>query len=134
MHVIFILLYGLYVIATAIFIINELLKKDYRNPEDGSHVPPCLIPPQQEKEGGLRAALLKCSTLTEAEVNEYIAYEFGEVEYEDVPLDYELEHPEAEISTFYSDGIAQAKVLRKHRNQISLETLEKVQRVLPLLL
>ena len=44
-------LYGLYVIATAIFIINELLKKDYRNPEDGSHVPPCLIPPQQEKEG-----------------------------------------------------------------------------------
>ena len=34
MHVIFILLYGLYVIATAIFIINELLKKDYRNPED----------------------------------------------------------------------------------------------------
>ena len=51
MHVIFILLYGLYVIATAIFIINELLKKDYRNPEDGSHVPPCLIPPQQEQEG-----------------------------------------------------------------------------------
>ena len=43
MHVIFILLYGLYVIATAIFIINELLKKDYRNPEDGSHVPPCPV-------------------------------------------------------------------------------------------
>lgn len=97
-------------------------------------IPTNPTPPAETPGDGLRAALLKCSTLTEVEVNEYIAYEFGEVEYEDVPLDYELEHPEAEISTFYSDGIAQAKVLRKHRDQISLETLEKVQRVLPLLL
>lgn len=81
----------------------------------------------------LRDALLKCSTLTEHEVEEYIAYECEGIVYEDVPLDYELTHPDEEVSGLYFDGIAQSKVVRKHTNQISQETLEKVQRVLPVI-
>ena len=86
----------------------------------------------QKQRWGLRDALLKCSTLTEAEVDEYIAYA-SSVVYEDVPLDYELEHPDAEVSCLYADGIAQVKTLARHTAQISPETLEKVQRVLPLI-
>lgn len=75
---------------------------------------------------------LEVFTLTEAEVDEYIAY-VSSVVYEDVPLDYESEHPDADISCLYADGIAQAKILLRHTAQISPETLEKVQRVLPLI-
>ena len=82
---------------------------------------------------GLRDALLKCSTLSEAEVDEYIAYECEGIVFEDVPLDYELEHPDAEVSCLYSGSIVQSKTLRRHTNQISPETLEKVRRVLPLI-
>ena len=81
----------------------------------------------------LRAALLKCATLTEVEVEEYIAYEFEGISYETVPLDYELLHPDAEVEGLYADGILQEKILRRHTNQISPETLAKVQRVLPLI-
>lgn len=82
---------------------------------------------------GLRDALLKCSTLTVAEVDEYIAYECEGIVYEEVPLDYELEHPEAEVFCLYSDAILQSKTIRRHTNQISPETLSKVQRVLSLI-
>ena len=88
---------------------------------------------QNTPKWGLRDALLKCSTLTEEEVDEYMAYEASAV-YERVPLDYELEHPDAEVSCLYSDGVAQAKVRVYHTLQISQETLKKVQRVLPLIL
>lgn len=81
---------------------------------------------------GLRDALLKCSTLTEAEVDEYIAYKEVEAG-EEVPLDYELEHPGADVACLYADGIAQVKILLRHTAQISPETLAKVQRVLPLI-
>lgn len=81
---------------------------------------------------GLRDALLKCSTLTESEIDEYLAYKESAISVE-VPLDYELDHPEAEVCCLYADGIAQVKTILHHTNQISQETLEKVQRVLPLI-
>lgn len=83
----------------------------------------------------MRDALLKWATLSESEVDAYIAYQESIV-YEDVPLDYELTHPDENItlSCLYSDGILQAKILLRHTAQISPETLEKVQRVLPLIL
>lgn len=59
-----------------------------------------------------------------------MAYEFGEIDYAEVPLDYSPEHPGEKISCLYADGILQVKILRRHKNQISPETLEKVQRVL----
>lgn len=80
----------------------------------------------------LRDALLKCSTLTEAEVDEYMEYRASAV-YETVPLDYELDHPDEAVSCLYSDGLAQVKVRELHTAQISPETLAKVRRVLPLL-
>lgn len=87
-------------------------------------------PPRQK--WGLRDALLRCSTLTETEVDEYITY-ISSVVYVEVPLDYELEHPDAEVLCLYSDGIAQVKKILHHTAQISPETLEKVRRVLPLI-
>lgn len=76
---------------------------------------------------------MRCSTLSEKEVDEYIAY-VESAEGEEVPLDYELEHPGEEVSCLYADGIAQTKILWRHTAQISPETLEKVRRVLPLIL
>lgn len=81
----------------------------------------------------LRDALLKCATLSEDEVDEYLKYLYDGVVYESVPLDYSLDHPEADLSYEYADGILQALTLERHTNQISQETLEKVRRVLPLL-
>ena len=91
-------------------------------------------PQPQTQKWGLRGALLRCSTLTEREVDEYIAYIESVVEV-DVPLDYELTHPEetADVLCIYADGILQAKKLLRHTAQIAPETLEKVQRVLPLI-
>lgn len=99
----------------------------------GRHTPEAGPAPEQtEPTWGLRDALLKCSTLTEAEVDEYMAYHES-VEEVPVPLDYELDHPDAAISCLYSDGIAQVKTLLNHKVQISPETLAKVQRVLPVI-
>ena len=78
----------------------------------------------------LRAALLKCETLTEAEVNAYISYEFDEIETVDVPLDYALDHPDADIAYLFADGIPVSAFLLRHTAQIEAETLEKVQQVL----
>ena len=86
----------------------------------------------QKQKWGLRDALLMCSSLSEAEVDAYMAYQASAV-CEIVPLDYELDHPDAELSCLYSDGVAQVKILWTHTVQISPETLEKVQRVLPLI-
>ena len=80
-------------------------------------------------EPGLKSVLLRCGALSEAEIDAYIAYEMGGIVYEDVPLDYQA-RPGEEISCLYSDGVLQVKALRRHTNQISQETLEKVQRVL----
>lgn len=91
---------------------------------------PKIQPTKQE--WGLRDALLKCSSLTEAEVEAYIAYEES-AESVDVPLDYELEHPDAPVACWYVDGIAQVKTLQRHTVQIEPGILEKVRRVLPLL-
>lgn len=90
---------------------------------------PSLEPSRREQ--ALRTALLKCATLTKAEVDAYIAYEFEGIVYAEVPLDYEPAHPGEEISCLYADGVLQAKTLRRHTNQIAPETLEKVRRVLP---
>ena len=79
----------------------------------------------------LREALLKCATLTEAEVDAYIDYEFEGITCELVPFDYGLEHPDADISYLYSDSVLELAILRRHTNQIEPETLEKVRRVLP---
>ena len=83
----------------------------------------------------MRDALLKWATLSESEVDAYIAYQ-ASIVYEDVPLDYELTHPDenARLLCLYSNGILQVKTLSRHTAQISPETLEKVQRVLPLIL
>lgn len=89
---------------------------------------PNLEPRRFEQE--LRSALLKCASLTEAEVDAYMAYEFAGIVYEEVPLDYTPEHPDEEISCLYADGILQVKTLRRHTNQIAPEILAKVQRVL----
>ena len=82
---------------------------------------------------GLRDALLKCSTLSAEDVYAYIAYELEGIVYEDVPLDYDLDHPGEEFERLYADGVLQTKILLRHTNHIAPETLEKVQRVLPLL-
>ena len=82
-------------------------------------------------EQGLRSALLKCATLNEAEVDAYMAYEFEGIEYTEVPLDYRPDRPDEELSCLYADGVLQVKVLRRHTNQISPETLAKVQQILP---
>lgn len=84
-------------------------------------------------EDQLRDALLKCSTLNEDEVDEYMKYEFEGIVCESVSFDYELEHKGEEIECFYEDGVLKEKILRKHTNQISQETLEKVRRILPLI-
>lgn len=100
----------------------------------GRHTPEAGPAPEQtEPAWGLRAALLKCEELTEAEVDEYIAYEEHGIVYEEVPLDYGLNHPDADISYLYADGILETTILRRHTNQISPETLAKVQRVLPVI-
>ena len=78
----------------------------------------------------LRAALLKCETLTEAEVNAYISYEFDEIETVDVPLDYALDHPDADIGYLFADGVPVSAFLLRHTAQIEPEMLEKVQQVL----
>lgn len=90
---------------------------------------PVLVQRRFEQE--LRAALLKCAALTAAEVDAYMAYEFEGIVYEDVPLDYEANRPDEEISCLYADNLLQAKILRRHTNQIEPGTLRKVQRVLP---
>lgn len=83
----------------------------------------------------LRDALLECSTLTKEEVDEYINYEFEGIVRESVPLDFELTNDEdAEITCLYADGILCEKIVKRHTNQISPETLKKVRRVLPLIL
>ena len=79
----------------------------------------------------LRSALLRCSNLTAAEVDAYIAYEFEGLVYEDVPLDYETDRPDEEIACLYADNLLQTKILRRHTNQIEPEAIEKVQQVLP---
>ena len=86
----------------------------------------------RKQKWGLRDALLRCSSLSEAEVDAYMAYQ-ASTGCEIVPLDYELDHPDAEISCLYSDGVAQVKILWTHTAQISPETLEKVRQVLPLI-
>ena len=93
------------------------------------------IPEQKKPKWELRDALLKCATLSESEVDAYIAYQ-ASIVYEDVPLDYELTHPDenARLLCLYSNGILQIKTLSHHTAKISPETLEKVQRVLPLIL
>ena len=91
-------------------------------------IPANPIPESKRLEQELRDALLKCASLTEAEVD---AYEYAGIVYEDVPLDYTPVQPDEEISCLYADGILQAKTLRRHTNQIAPETLAKVQRVLP---
>ena len=78
----------------------------------------------------LRAALLKCETLTVAEVNAYISYEFDEIEAIDLPLDYALDHPDADIGYLFADGVPVSAFLLRHTAQIEPETLEKVQQVL----
>lgn len=45
----------------------------------------------------------------------------------------ELDHPEVKVCCLYADGIAQVKTILHHTHQILQETLEKVQRVLPLI-
>ena len=94
-------------------------------------IPANPIPESKRLEQELRDALLKCASLTEAEVDAYIAYEYAGIVYEDVPLDCTPVQPDEEISCLYADGILQAKTLRRHTNQIAPETLAKVQRVLP---
>lgn len=78
----------------------------------------------------LRAALLKCETLTEAEVTAYISYKFDEIETVSVPLDYALDHPDADIGYLFADGIPVSAFLLRHTAQIEPETLKKVQQVL----
>ena len=86
--------------------------------------------PEIEFPERLRAALLRCEGLTEAEVDAYISYKYYGVVYMDVPLDYGLNHPDADILYLYADSVPVLAVLRQHTNQIEPETLEKVQRVL----
>lgn len=103
-----------------------------RNLLSERHMSPAIpspAPTQLKQE--LRAALLKCASLTEAEVDAYIAYEFEGIVYEVVPLDYDLKHPGEETSCLYADGILQTKILRRHTHQIAPEILVKVQQVLP---
>ena len=86
---------------------------------------------QKRFELELKSALLKCANLTVAEVDAYMAYEFEGIVYEDVPLDYEANRPDEEISCLYAGNLLQAKTLRRHTNQIEPEVLEKVRQVLP---
>jgi hypothetical protein len=94
-------------------------------------VPATPIPEPKQFEQRLKAALLKCTTLTESEVDAYMAYEFEGIAYTEVPLDYQPEHPNERILCLYADGLLQTKILRRHTNQIAPETLAKVQQVLP---
>lgn len=73
---------------------------------------------------------MQCETLTEDEIEEYIAYEMRGVTGERVPLDYRLTHPDEDCMYIYSDGILQEVVALRHTNPVSEETLSKVQRVL----
>ena len=89
-------------------------------------------PEAEEREDRLRGALLRCETLTESEVDEYMRWK-DSAETVDVPLDYELTHPEEPVAVLYADNLALYKTREIHTAQISPETLAKVQQVLPLL-
>lgn len=84
-------------------------------------------------EDRVRHALLLCETLTEAEVDEYISYEFHGVVFEEVSADYSLFHPGAKMTFLYANGVLEAALLLRHTNQIAPETLEKVRQVLPVI-
>lgn len=78
----------------------------------------------------MRDALLKCATLSESEVDAYIAYQESIV-YEDVPLDYELTHPDENItlSCLYSDGILHTTIRLTIRLTEELDKLLRTEAV-----
>ncbi len=97
----------------------------------GRRSPPTTpTPAQRTREQKLRDALLRCESLTEDEIEEYISYELHGVTSERVPLDYRLTHPDEDCLYLYSDGILQEVLVLRHKNPISEETRLKVQRVL----
>jgi len=101
--------------------LHSLLFVQHKSPAS-----PNPVPTQREQES--RSILSKCGALSEAEIDAYMAYETEGIVYEEVPLDYDC--PGEGFSYLYADGVLQVKVHRRHTNQISPETLAKVQQVL----
>ena len=84
------------------------------------------------REEALRAALLKCGTLTGAEVDEYISYQFENLGVVDIPFDLKAANSEVVGERLiYLDDLLIERYGKIRRNQIAEETLKKVSRVLP---
>lgn len=87
---------------------------------------------ERRRQDQVRASLSLFEGLSKAEIDEYIAYEYEGIEVEFVSYEYMESHPDERYSFLYNDDLLLAIIARRHTNQISPETKEKVKRALKL--